>query len=120
MATRQVITLEKIKGLGLEKLAQLVLDEAENNAAFNKRLKAAFAGQKGANELVKIIDRRLNSLQKAQGFVDWHKIKNFAEDLRALVTMIAQDLAPLDASKAMERLIVFLAMADHIYDRCDD
>jgi len=111
MTRKPAVTLETIKGLGLEKLAQLVLDEAIGNAVFNKRLKTAFAGQKGASELVKIIDRRLNSLKKAQGFVD---------DLRGLVNMIAHDLAQLDASQAMERLIDFLEMADHIYDRCDD
>ncbi|MBW4982740.1 hypothetical protein KZZ07_09325 [Mameliella sp. CS4] len=47
MARKPALSTDKLKDLGAEKLAQLVLDEAERNAGFRRQVKAALAGRLG-------------------------------------------------------------------------
>ena len=70
MARRATLTREALVALGPEKLAKLVLDETERNAAFKKLAMAALAGAKGPGAVAAILDRRLAGLERARGFVD--------------------------------------------------
>ena len=47
MARKPALTIDTLKELGLGKLAQLVLSEAEQNTNFARLVSAAFAGQAG-------------------------------------------------------------------------
>ena len=47
MARKPALSTDKLKDLGAETLAQLVLDEAERNAGFRRQVKAALAGRLG-------------------------------------------------------------------------
>jgi len=60
MARKPSLTADKLKDLGEEKLAQLVLDEAERNTGFRRQVKAALAGKSGPEAIAKLIDRRLS------------------------------------------------------------
>lgn len=60
----------KLKDLGTDKLAQLVLDEAERNAGFRRQVKAALAGKSGPEAIAKLIDRRLSGLSRAKSFIE--------------------------------------------------
>ena len=48
MARKSVLSAEKLHDLGVEKLAQIVLAEAEQNAGFWRQVTAALAGQSGS------------------------------------------------------------------------
>ncbi len=67
-----------------------------------------------------MIDRRLTALESAQGYIDWQKRRAFAADLNATVTVILDELRPLDAGAALERLKRFLDGADSVLNRVDD
>lgn len=47
MARKPALSTDKLKDLGADKLAQLVLEESERNAGFRRQVKAALAGESG-------------------------------------------------------------------------
>lgn len=120
MARRPAITHEKPLELGPEKLAQLVLDEAERDAAFRKRVSAALAARKGPGSVAKIVDRRLGALERVRSFIDWNKVGAFRDDLAATVATIAEELGKADPGMAIDRLLRFTATHDSVFARVDD
>lgn len=120
MARRPAITPAKLLELGPEKLAQLVLDEAERDAAFRKRVSAALAARKGPASVAKIVDRRLGALERARSFVDWNKVHAFRDDLAATIATIAEELGKADPGMAIDRLLRFVATHDSVSGRVDD
>lgn len=111
---------ETLSALKPEILIRLILDEVTQNPAFKKRVSAAIAGTRGPDAVAALIDRRLSALEKARGFVDWEKSRAFAADLKATVSVIESDLAPLDAAMAVERLRRFLGGSGSVLERVDD
>lgn len=120
MARKPALNAQALAALGVERLAQLVLDEAGSNAAFRKIVNAALAGRKGPNAVAALIDRRLAALERARGFIDWEKTRDFAADLEATVKTIVQELGALDAGQAVERLLRFIATQESVLERIGD
>ncbi|MCW2318538.1 hypothetical protein M2322_004107 [Rhodoblastus acidophilus] len=120
MARKTSLSLEALVGLGSEKLAQIILDEATANAPFRKKVNAALAGAKGADAVAALIDRRLAALEKARAMVAWEKEKDFAADLAATVETIVKELAAADAALAVERLLRFIDTHATVFERIDD
>jgi hypothetical protein len=120
MARKMVLSLDGLVGLGAEKLAALILEEAEANAAFAKRAKAALAGGQGVDVVTGLIDRRLSALERARGMVDWEKERGFAADLGAVVDTIVGELGQRSPHRAVERLLRFIDTHIHVFERIDD
>lgn len=120
MARKTSLSLENLAALGAEKLAQLVLDEANGNAPFRKKANAALAGAKGAEAVAALIDRRLAALEKARAMVAWEKEKDFRADLAATVETIVKELGQADAALAVDRLLRFIDTHGKVFDRIDD
>jgi hypothetical protein len=120
LARKASLTVEALADLGAQKLAELILDEAKANAAFRKRANAALAGAQGGEAVAALIDRRLAALEKARSPVDWRKEKDFAADLKATADTITGELAALDPSLAIQRLVRFLASHGGVFNRVDD
>ncbi len=105
MTRKSTINLESLTALGVEKLARLVLEGVDRDAAFKKLVSAALAGAKGPKALMAVIDRRISGLERARGFVEWDRFKSFAADLEATVATIVDELGPIDPTAAAQRLI---------------
>jgi hypothetical protein len=120
MARKPTLTLEALVALGTEKLAEIMLDEAQANPAFRKRVNAALAGTKGAGAVAKLIDRRLSALSRAKAMVPWERERALAEDLDATVDTIIKELAPLEPRLAVDRLLRFLDTHTGLFERIDD
>ena len=120
MARRATLTQETLVALGVDKLAKLVLDEVQQNAPFKRIITAALAGAKGPGAVSGIIDRRLASLERARGYIEWDKRKAFAADLKATVSTIADELGSADPAAAVERILRFVKGADGVFERVDD
>ncbi len=120
MARRPVLSIEKLKDLGAEKLAQLVLDETERNAGFRRQIKAALAGQSGPNAIAKVIDRRLSGLERAKSFVELDRARTFRDDLRSLIDTVMSELGPAAPALAIDRLLRFIATEELVFERVDD
>lgn len=120
MARKPALSIETLTALGVEKLASLVLEEAERSPPFRKLVKAALAGAKGPEAIAKLIDRRLAALEKARAFIDWEKVRAFRDDIDATVTTVVGELATASPPMAMERLLRFIATHEQVFDRVDD
>ncbi len=114
------LSFENLTALGAERLARIMLEEAESNPSFRKRLKAALAATKGPDAVAKLVDRRLAALERARAMVAWEKERAFAEDLGTMLDTIVKELAPLSPGHAVERLIRFIDTHGSVFDRIDD
>jgi len=120
MARKPTLSIDKLKDLGADTLARLVLEEAERNAGFRRQVKAALAGKSGPDAIAKLIDRRLSGLARAKRFVDWDKARGFADDLRSLTDTITSELGPVSPALAVDRLLRFVATHERVFERVDD
>lgn len=120
MAHKSAVSVDALILLGVDKLAQVILDEAATNAPFRKRVTAALAGIKGPDAVAKLIDRRLAALERARAMVAWEKERAFAEDLAATVEAIIKELGPLSPAHAVERLLRFVDSHGRVFERIDD
>lgn len=120
MARKSALSTDKLKDLGTDKLAQLVLEETERNAGFRRQVKAALAGKTGPEAIAKLIDRRLSGLERAKSFIDWDKARAFRDDLRSLTDTITSELGTASPALAVDRLLRFLATHEQVFERVDD
>ncbi len=120
MTRKPALSVDKLIELSAEKLAQLVLDEAERNAGFRRRVKAALAAKSGPEGVAKLIDRRLSGLERAKSFVEWDKARAFRDDLQSLTDTIEAELAPVAPAMAMDRFIRFIGTHERVFERVDD
>ena len=119
-ARRTTPSPETLAALGPDRLIGLILGETARNPTFKKLVTAALAALQGPDAVAAMVDRRLTALEAAQGYIDWQKRRAFAADLDATVTVILNELRPLDAGAALERLRRFLQGADAVLNRVDD
>ncbi len=115
-----MLTKETLVALGADKLAKLIVDEAQHSAPFKRTVSAALAGAKGPDSVAVIIDRRLAGLERARGFIDWDKRRAFAADLKATVATIVAELGNVAPNAAAERILRFLGSAESVFERVDD
>lgn len=103
--------------LGLEKLVEVLLDEAAFNKALKSRLLAALAGNAGAGEVARLIDTKIDSLQKSRGYLSPTRANTLSVELRGLLKDITSELAGLDRYAAFERVLRFLTVGEVIEER---
>lgn len=120
MARKPVLSTDKLKDLGVDKLVQLVLEEAERNAGFRRQIKTALAGKSGPEAMAKLIDRRLSGLTRATSFIEWDKTRAFADDLRSLTHTLASELGAAAPGLAIDRLLRFISTHEQVFERVDD
>ena len=120
MAPKASLTLEKLAALGLDRLAQLVLDAAESHAAVKKLVETAMAATKGPKAVAMLIDRRLAALERGKSQLASDKAKAFTIDLGLIQKAIVEELGPVDPSAAAQRLLRFIATHSSVYERTDD
>ena len=120
MARKPALSIDKLKDLGADKLAQLVLDEAERNANFRRQVKAALAGKSGPEAIAKLIDRRISGLQRAKSFIEWDRAQAFRDDIRSLIDTIMSELGPVAPALAVDRLLRFISTHELVFERVDD
>lgn len=109
MVRRPALAKESLTALGAEKLAELVLDEAQANAGFKRRVNASLAGKTGPEAIAKFIDRRLAGLERARAFIDWDKERAFRDDLQGVCDSIVKELCPADANLGAWRCCATIA-----------
>jgi hypothetical protein len=103
--------------LGLEKLVEILLDEAAFNKPLKSRLQAALAGESGALEVARLIDKKLESLSKSRAYLSPTRANTLSVELRGLLKNITSELAALDKFAAFHRVLNFLAVGEVIEER---
>ncbi len=120
MASKKTLTTDTLAGLGAKRLAELLMEVAEADAALKRRLRLAVAAQDAPETIAAEVRKRLAQIARARSFVDWRKTRDLAADLETQRRAIVDQVAKVDASEALELLWRFMGLAGTVYERCDD
>jgi Family of unknown function (DUF6880) len=120
MAKSQPLTAEALVKLGPDRLAALLLDAAEHDAALARTLRVAVASQAGAASAAAEIDAEIKRLKRGTSFIDRHRVPDFVRGLSALHDAIVGPLADADPEMALERIFDFIDLAPALIERTDD
>lgn len=120
MASKTTLNAKNLEALGAKRLAELLIELSTGNAAAKRRLRLELAGTGGTEEVAREIRKRLTTISKARSYVDWQKRKALVKDLDTQRRAIVEQLANNDPAEALELMWRFLALADSIFERCDD
>lgn len=108
-ASQKKVTAENLASLGVDRLAEILVEVAETRTDLKRRLRMELAAGLGASHLVPEIDKRLGALETSRGAVTWRQKPAFVRDLDAVRGLIADRLAADEPEAALERLWRFLA-----------
>jgi len=120
MAAKSTLNAKNLEGLGAERLAELLIELSTGNAAAKRRLRLELAGAANPEDVAKEVRKRLATIARSRSFVDWQNQRALIEDLEAQRSTIADKIVKIDATEAFELMWRFLALAESIYNRCDD
>ena len=120
MASGKTLNAVNLEALGATRLAALLIEISTGDAAAKRRLRLALAGNAGPAETSREVGKRLASIAKARGFLDWHQVKSLAADLESQHRAILDLLAPGDPREAFELLWQLVGCAQSVLARSED
>src|SRR3954451_8571165 len=88
------ITREALVGLGVERLATMLLEHAATDGSLASKLQLALAAGAGEDSLVKALTRRVRELGRDDRFIEWNEASSFAREIDQIRATIVDDLAP--------------------------
>ncbi|CCD90023.1 conserved protein of unknown function [Bradyrhizobium sp. ORS 285] len=117
MASSTPLTAKALEQLGAQRLAELLLEVAERDAAIKRRLKLEIATP---TKLATELRKRLAQIGRATTFLERNKLRPLAGDLEALRGSITKQVAENDSPAALELMWQFMDLANGVLGRCDD
>ena len=120
MASKTTLNAKNLQALGVERLADLLIEISTGNAAAKRQLRLELAGQNGPAEVAREVRKRLSTIARSTSFVDWHRHRALVSDLQTQRKAIAETIGPSDPDEALELLWRLIDLAPGLYDRADD
>lgn len=120
MASKKTLNAKNLEALGAARLAELLIEISTGDAAAKRRLRLELAGAQSSDEVAREVRKRLATIGRSRGFVDWQKRKALIDDLetqrRAIVDHVAKD----NPAEALELIWRFLLLSNSVLPRCED
>jgi len=120
MASKGKLNRDNLEALGVKRLAELLLEFAENDASASRRLRLELVAKDAPKNVVAEVQKRLGQIARARAFVDRHKVRDFVDDLETQRRAIVDLVAKVDAAQALELMWQFMELAETAHERCDD
>ncbi len=120
MASKTTLNAENLEALGAPRLAELLIEISLGNAAAKRRLRLELVGTGSSADLSKEIRKRLATIARSRGFVDWQNRKALLDDLEGQRRAIVEQVAKRAPSDGLELMWRFLELAGSVYGRTDD
>jgi hypothetical protein len=114
------VNADNLAGLGAERLAAILLAVANTRPELKRQLRMELAATQGVEHLAAEVDKRLSSLETQASKVSWRQRSTFLRDLDALRLLIAERMAGLDRSAALDRMWRFINVARQVGGRVRD
>jgi hypothetical protein len=114
------LSAEALEGLGARRLAELLMAQAEDDPALARALRLVLAETDGAGRLAAEVEKRLRTIGRSKGFIDWDKVRPLACELEGLRETIAGPLAAADPRAAVTQMRLLLELSDGVFERSDD
>jgi hypothetical protein len=118
--SRKTVTAANLARLGAERLAEILMSAAEEDAALKRRLRMELAVEVGPEDLAAEISKRLAAIEARRSRVHWRKYKAFVRELDLLRRMIVGPLAERAPDVGLELLWRYLDLGQALFDRVDD
>ena len=118
--SKKTLNAKNLESLGAQRLAELLIEVSTSNAAVKRRLRLELAGSQSPGELANEIRKRLTTIARSRTFVDWQNRRTLIDDLEAQRRAIVNQIANTDPSESHELMWRFMALANSIFERCDD
>ncbi len=118
--SKKTLNKANLEQLGPEKLAALVMDLVQGNAALQRRARMELSAAQGHKEVAADLRKRFASLRRSTSYIDWRKQRALVKDLDSLMAQIQTSIMPQDVHEAFELLWAFLQLAPSIHERTDD
>jgi len=120
MTSKKTLNATNLEALGAERLAALLMEVSQGDAAIKRRLRLELVSTESPAELGKEIRKRLAAIARSRAFVDWRNRKGLVDDLEAQRRAIVDTVAKRFPSEALELVWQFLELARSVYERSDD
>src|SRR3954447_3353954 len=78
------ITREALVGLGVERLATMLVEHAATDGSLARKLQLALAAGAGEDSLVKALTQRVRELGRDDRFIEWDEASSFAREIDQL------------------------------------
>ena len=119
MAGRASLNAKNLEALGPARLAALLLQHTEGNAAARRALRLALAEQRGPLEMAQEVRKRLAVVERSSSWLDQKRRDALLADLDRQRQAMVGPIAAHDPDLAVELLWRFLDLASSLQDRCD-
>ena len=120
MVVKKTLNAKNLEALGAERLAELLIEISAGDAAAKRRLRLELAGAQSPAEAAREIRKRLSAITRSRTFVDWQNRRALVDDLETQRRAIVEQVAKADVTEALDLMWGFLALANSIFERCDD
>ncbi len=120
MASNKTLNADNLETLGAARLAELLIEVSEGNAAIKRRLRLELAGAESPAEVAKQIRKRLATIARSRSFVDWQNRKSLIDDLDVTRRAIVDQVAARLPAEGLDLMWRFLELANGVLGRCDD
>jgi hypothetical protein len=120
MPPKTSLNAKNLEALGTERLAALLLEISTGNAMAKRRLRLELAGKESPAEVARAITKRLATIARSRGFVDWQNRKSLVEDLESQRHAITGAVQKSEPEMALDLMWRFVALAGSVFARCDD
>lgn len=118
--TSPKLSAAALEQLGVARLAACLIAQAEADPVLARSLRLELAGANGATRLAAEIDKRLRTIQRSRGFVEWAKVRPLAREIDSLREAVAGPLAAASPRLAAQQMRRLLDLAGSIFERSDD
>ncbi|WP_120010111.1 DUF6880 family protein [Teichococcus vastitatis] len=116
----RTLSAEALEQLGARRLAELLMAQAQGDAALARTLRLALAGMDGSGRLATEVEKRLRTIGRSRGFIEWDKLRPLARELDGLRETIAGSLAAADPRAAVAQMRLLLGLTGNVFERSDD
>ena len=120
MASKKALNAKNLEKLGAARLAELLIEISTGDAVGKRRLRLELASAAGTIEVAREIRKRLTTIGRARSLIDWENRKVFVADLEVQRRTIIDKVAIAEPVEALDLLWRFLALANPVFERCDD
>jgi hypothetical protein len=120
VASKKTLNPKNLEALGAQRLAELLIEVGNANAAVKRRIRLELAGAQSPGEVANELRKRLTTIARSRSFIDWQNRRTLIEDLETQRHAIVNQVAKADATEALELIWRFMALANTVFERCDD
>lgn len=120
MAAKKTLNLDDLEKLGARRLAELLVDIADGNAAATRRLRLELAAEKTPRRLAAEVRKRLAQLGRGRSFLDAPRLRDLLAELEAERRTIVDRVAKIDPWEALDLMWRFMDLAGAVHHRGAD